>query len=274
MFGRALDDFDSLLSLRFCMDEYEATGFCVPAKLGCARQLTASDCVTGDWTGVVRTSKTSFRLALGDLCGKGDGASVYHEYMGIMLKEGRSSGPLQWLADIDQNWPGDRFMSLVIVDVDTARHEATFVTAGHPYPIVRAPTGRAHPYKANGLGLIGLQDCLDGEMVLAENLMRWNFPIGGSCVLVTDGVLDAGVHTGDPFGTDRLKYAVDSAEAGDGLAVQIARDVFQHTGNEPPCDDLAAIVISRRPPTPTYIDLNATHTTASTARRELVVTGA
>ncbi len=266
MSGHIFDDFDSLLSLRFCMDEYEATGFAVPAKFGCSRELTASDCATGDWTGVVRTSKTSFRLVLGDLCGKGNGASFYHEYMGVKLKEGFSSGPLQWLADVGQGWPGERFMSMVIVDVDTATHEATFVTAGHPHPIIRTPTGRAHSYKAFGLGLIGLPACSDAETVLAENLMRWKFPVGGSCVLVTDGVLDAGVHAGQPFGPDRLKQAVNSAETGDGLALQIARDVFEHTGNEPPHDDLTAVVISRRPAKRTYIPDTRTHNDFAVAR--------
>jgi serine phosphatase RsbU (regulator of sigma subunit) len=95
------------------------------------------------------------------------------------------------------------------------------------------------------LGLVGINGAFQTEAPPNFDLCRWTFPAGACCVLVSDGVLEAGVEFDDPFGTDRLLRAVNQAKNGAETAWQIGQSVFRHTGGRGSHDDATVVVVSR-----------------------------
>jgi hypothetical protein len=192
-----------------------------------------------DWTAVI-----------GDVCGKGAEAAVL---------TGRVRQAVRTAALVDRT--PSRVLHLVN-QVLVSEGEGTFVTAacvrvrrtdaglsmdlsvaGHPEPYVVRADGRVEQVAAHGT-VLGILEDIDYDDVHLE------LAPGDSCVLYTDGVLEApGVH--ERFGDERLREALATLPhaAVTTLVERVAMAVSEHLG-ERPHDDIAILAVQHDAPAP------------------------
>jgi hypothetical protein len=220
------------------VDGYRADMVRVPSAAG-PKALTADDRPWGDWAGAAPCGPGRLRVVLADVEDKGHAVRPYHEALARHLAG--PAAPTPWLAALDADWPAGRFASVGVVEVDTERHEFQVALAGHPDPVLRPPGEPARVLAGCRLGLVGL----NLGVAEAEPVPR-PFPAGACLVLVSDGVLDAGVVTrGEAFGLDRLLAAVGPAGSPAQVASHVLNAVRQHVGGMEPEDDVTVVVIAR-----------------------------
>jgi RNA polymerase sigma-70 factor (ECF subfamily) len=199
----------------------------------------ADDRPSGDWVGVVAGDGV-LRLGLGDLQGKGNGAATYHDYLDRQLHALRDVPPVDFLAGVHGGWPGPRFASLLLLDVDLGRHRFTSAHAGHPDALLRRADGSVSPVPGRRFGLLGVDVAAD-----TTRLLEQEFAPGAAVVLVSDGVLDAGVSRGTPFGVARLVQALREAPSPAAILDAVQWRVERHLDGRPAEDDWSVVVVSR-----------------------------
>jgi serine phosphatase RsbU (regulator of sigma subunit) len=225
---------------RFYIDDYSIDIRSIPSQRGLASVSRSTDRLTGDWTGLFHRKPGSFRLVLADLEGKGAGASEYHDYIERHLRLSPSSSAAESLASLHDNWTGERFAAVEILDVDTLHHQFTLALAGQPDPIIKLPYGDVRPLPCYRFGLVGVH-----LVPHAGRLPRFAFPENEWLVLVSDGVLDAGMEQGNRFGLQRLLQAIQAARSPASVLDGIVGRVLEHLQGRALEDDLSAVVIWR-----------------------------
>jgi serine phosphatase RsbU (regulator of sigma subunit) len=144
------------------------------------------------------------------------------------------------LSDLHDTWPGGRFAAVTALQVDMARHRFKIALAGQPDPLVRRADGEVHSLKSRRFGLVGA--LLDGDI---RRLPCHPFPVGSWLVCVSDGVLDAGISYGEPFGAARLREAIRDAKSPLEAVENTRQRLFQHLGDQLLDDDVSVVVIWR-----------------------------
>lgn len=205
-----------------------------------------NDRKSGDWAGAVQIDDTRFRVVEADLRGKGDGAGPYHDLLESKLTNNASQSALDWLTEVHDEWPDDRFATVAVLDVDTVRHQAQLVRAGHLPAILKAPNTTARSWLGASLGPVGIDEAFRVNGASFSKLPSWRFVAGGRCVLVSDGVTEARRKDQDMFGTARLLEAVEHSASGPQTAELIASRALRYWDPHGPRDDLTVVVVSRR----------------------------
>lgn len=228
-----------LQSLR-SINDYTVDLRSIPSQKGPVPVSKPTDRLSGDWTGLFPKKAGAFRVVLADLEGKGAGAGAYHDYLESHLGLRPYSSAEDCLASLHENWTGERFAAVGILDVDTLHHQFSLALAGQPEPIIRFPHGDVRPLPCYRFGLVGVH-----IVPHAGRLPRFAFPEHEWLVLVSDGVLDAGMDRGSRFGQQRLLQAIQAARSPETVLDEIVSRVFEHLQGQPLEDDLSAVVIWR-----------------------------
>lgn len=186
-------------------------------------------------------------IAIGDVAGKGAPAAIMmarmHSAVRLILRSGdepgRAIGRLDEL--IAESNEAMMFATFALVILEPAKHEITFVDAGHPPAIRRRGSEVSDCFdfdkKGTLLGLGTTTDFFTRTLAMEP---------GDSIVMYTDGVTEAKDGERNLFGTERLNKAIESAtDTADGIQDAILNSVagFQH--EDSPRDDVSLIVIRR-----------------------------
>jgi sigma-B regulation protein RsbU (phosphoserine phosphatase) len=132
------------------------------------------------------------------------------------------------------------FMSVFYALLEPATGQLEYISAGHPFPLLRRADGRVEELGEGGLPL-GIRDTLawpPGTTTLEP---------GDLLVLYTDGLAEATDPRGvEAFGYERLKSL--AAHGGDPqiLHDRILGAFDAHVGGEPLRDDLTLVVVARQ----------------------------
>jgi serine phosphatase RsbU (regulator of sigma subunit) len=143
----------------------------------------------------------------------------------------------------------DRFVTLVVVVFDPARHMATLVNAGHLTPLLYRPGAPkledAISTEATGLPL----GVMEGYQYLSRQV---ELRPGDSLLLFTDGITDAMNVQNQPFHLKGIQGAVQDSRAAPVAALtapelgeRIVRAVKQHAMGRGQHDDIALVCIGR-----------------------------
>lgn len=224
------------------LDGYSVLSLTVPAQNGPGPTAGKTDRPSGDLVGAAARDSHSLRLWMADLQGKGTGAGPYHDYLDRRLLALLNAPLVEVLACLHRDWPGDRFASVALLDVDTRRHHFTTALAGHPDPVVRRLDGSTEWHSGCRFGLVGANWTAE-----ATSLPEHPFPASQWVLLFSDGALDAGVtRGGERFGKTRLLRAIRDAVSPQEAIEAIHERVFQHLRGHPLEDDLSLLLVARR----------------------------
>jgi len=214
---------------------WEVAAVCRPARS-----------VAGDYYDVLLTQDGALGLALGDVSGKGVGASLLSAGLHAMVRSrlpGTTCDLARLLEDLNVHLIGssaaDMFATLVVARIDPASGRVTYVNAGHPPPLVVAATGARWLDEGGPLaGVIPDARYVAGEARLLP---------GDLLAIYSDGVTEAERSSREMFGDERLLAALLSARDGPAEAALAAllRAVEAFAGADEPADDISVIVVRR-----------------------------
>lgn len=227
------------------MKGYRVDSLTIPAPNNGSTLDGVDDCESGDLISAIQLDSGRFRVVVADLEGKGNGAQPYHEILRCKLAASVGKSAVDYVTDVHNAWHGERFGTVAVLDVDTSRHQAELVSAAHLPAVIKAPMASACRWRGVKLGLVGAEDVFGAEDVSRKDLKR-SFSAGGRCVLVSDGVVEAGIDDGEMFGMDRLVETVNQTSGGSQTAQALATAAFEHCDPRVPLDDLTVVVVSRR----------------------------
>lgn len=157
--------------------------------------------LAGDWYDLVDLGDGRVALMMVDVSGHGPDAGVFalrakHLLGAVMIERPDPGEALTWLAERIGH-TGERFLTGVIIELDTRTRRVRYANAGHPPALLVEPGGQ----RIRRLGPTGpLLGPLPGEWETAELTV----PPGAQLLAYTDGVVEARDATGDCFGDDRL----------------------------------------------------------------------
>jgi PAS domain S-box-containing protein len=179
--------------------------------------------VGGDFYDCFDISPERWLVVVGDVAGKGTAAAVLtglarHTLRAIALREERPEAMLRFLNEALLRQSADNaFCTVGCVTLERGEQgfEACLAAGGHPFPLLVRAGGHVEEVVVRGT-LLGVE----AEPVLEP--ARLTLEPGDTLVLYTDGVVDARDESGERFGEERLRAAVDAAVAAGGPAEAVA----------------------------------------------------
>jgi sigma-B regulation protein RsbU (phosphoserine phosphatase) len=214
---------------------WEIAAVCKPARA-----------VAGDYYDVIRTAGDELGVALGDVSGKGVGASLLSAGVHAMVRSrlpARACDLGVLLSDLNahllESSADDMFATVVVARVSPADGRFVYVNGGHPPPLLMSTRGPRWLEDSGPLvGVLPRARYVPGEARLEP---------GDLLMIYSDGVTEAERPGGEMFGEERLLAAMNrvrgaSAEAS--LAA-LLRAVEEFTGGAEPADDISVVVVRR-----------------------------
>jgi serine phosphatase RsbU (regulator of sigma subunit) len=135
-----------------------------------------------------------------------------------------------------------RFVTMILVVLDPAKHSAIVVNAGHMAPLHRRINGTIEEPGEAIAGLpLGVTDALGYEQ------MEFDIQAGESFTLYTDGVNESIDAAGGFYTIDRMREHVRKLGGGpiDVLGQSLIEDVRKFLGKAPQNDDMCLVCVSR-----------------------------
>ena len=135
-----------------------------------------------------------------------------------------------------------RFVTYVLVVLDTNKHRLSLVNAGHMSPMILKPDGTLDEFPEESIGVpIGVMEGFPFEVVERD------LAPGEIVVLFTDGVDEAMNPEGELYTLDRMREFIknnrdkNAAELGQALLA----DVRRHANGRPQNDDITIMTFGR-----------------------------
>ncbi len=215
----------------------EVAALCRPART-----------VAGDYYDVLRGADGGLCVALGDVSGKGVGASLLSAGVHAMVRSrlpaaacdlGRLLEDLN--AHLVESSADGMFATVVVAGIEPGTGRVRYANAGHPPPLLLTDGGARRLDDGGPLaGVIPGARYVPGETTLAP---------GDLLAIYSDGVTEAEGPGRGLFGEERLLAALMDARgvpAGEALEA-VLRAVEAFSGGGEPADDLSLIVVRRLP---------------------------
>jgi serine phosphatase RsbU (regulator of sigma subunit) len=202
--------------------------------------------VGGDCYDFIALPAGRFGIGLGDVSGHGLPASLLMSTFLASLRAlaGAPDSPQRIIARLNRHlcrcFPENGYVTFFYGVLDPARHVMTYVNAGHPPPLLVAPTGVTKFLQLKNLFVGSLAD-------ISFRADRVAFRPGDVLISCSDGILEAQGRSGRGFGTQRLTAAVKAARKHSAreIAERIFASVHSHVGDAPHLDDMTVVVLKR-----------------------------
>ncbi len=130
------------------------------------------------------------------------------------------------------------FLTLFYALLDPATGRLTWVSAGHPFPLLRRADGTVEEIGCGGLPLGA------SEIVIPPTGETQLDP-GDLLILYTDGLPEATTESGTTFGYDRLTRLVQLGGPPAVVHERISRAFAEHVTDEPLMDDMTLLAVGR-----------------------------
>ncbi len=221
------------------LDAYEFFDYYRPAKF-----------VGGDYFDYISLPDESIAIILGDVSGKGISASLLMAKLSsearysLVLEKSRSAAMARLNRVFSENHWGDRFITLVMVILETRTGVVRIFNAGHLYPIVAKSDGTVERV-GEGFNSFPLGISLEAEFP------EFVYPLqqGDSMILMSDGMTDAMNSDQETYGESRV-LSVLRNPTGDNavtLGKRLVDDLKKFSGACQQTDDQCLVVFRRTP---------------------------
>jgi phosphoserine phosphatase RsbU/P len=212
---------------------------------GFAHSYRTANEVGGDYYDIMALSDGRLALVVGDASGHGMAAGLVMAIANATLKTAldQDPSPDRVLALLNRTLcrtgTNRTFMSVFFAVLEPSTGEMEYVSAGHPFPLLRHANGRIEELGNGGFPL-GMRDPL--PLVTR----RVTLEPGDLLVLYTDGLPEAVDSLGKTaFGYERIRAALELGGSPQEVHDAILRAFDRHVGDEPLRDDLTLEVIAR-----------------------------
>ena len=202
--------------------------------------------VGGDYFDFVDSTAEKLVVGLGDVAGKGMPAALLMTHLAASVRaQVETERPLVEVMTrlnrtIHQNVRGERFITLVLAEVDTVSGSVTYVNGGHNPPYLLRASGSFETLTEGGL-LLGIMP--DAKYVAGT----FHLDPGDLLVLYSDGVTEARSVTGEEFGEDRLMEFLREKRSmrPEEIVEALIQRVREFTIPVKPQDDVTVVVMRR-----------------------------
>lgn len=203
--------------------------------------------VGGDFFDYVPMPGGRIALGLGDVAGKGVAAALlmarlYSAARFELLTKATPAEAMTGLnAQLASSGLGHRFVTLVFLIIDPHSHRATLVNAGHLFPLLRRADGtvRKLDYENSGLPL-----GITGDGVYHQ--WEFDFGVGDTVLLYTDGVTEATDDSNGMYGAKRLSTFLEQGPGDvEPLGEALVADVEGFCRGKSQRDDICLICAKR-----------------------------
>ena len=208
----------------------------------------SAQAVGGDYYDAIRLDDGKICLSFGDVAGKGVPGALIMSRMASCVQN-----TMDFVHDVGKaveainnhmcaNAVEGRFVTYVLVILDTRNHEMSLVNAGHMSPI-RLPYGTLEEFDEESVGLpIGVMEDYPFEVVTRK------LNPGETVVLFTDGVDEAMNPEGDLYTLDRMReFISQSRHKAEEIGRALLADVRRHANGRPQNDDITIMTFGRNP---------------------------
>ena len=208
----------------------------------------SAQAVGGDYYDIFELPDDKIGLSFGDVAGKGvPGAMIMARMSSCVQNTLRFVHEVGPAVDAINDHMCDsavegRFVTYVLVVLDTNNHRLSLVNAGHMSPMILKPDGSIDEFPEESIGVpIGVMEGFPFEVVERE------LGPGEIVVLFTDGVDEAMNPEGELYTLDRMRKFIkdnrdkNAAELGQALLA----DVRRHANGRPQNDDITIMTFGR-----------------------------
>lgn len=206
----------------------------------------AANHIGGDYFDYIHLSDGRVAIVVADVVGHGVAAAMFMAKLSAetrfcLASESDVATAIIRLNDRMSRLHVERFITFLVVVIDSKSEVVTIVNAGHMAPVVRkGKDGSICEPSEEESGLpIAIDDGMDYEAV--EFLMD----SGDLAVLYTDGINEAMNAADEEFGMDRVRELTAKGGDADEVKDRIVKAVLEHVGDAPPFDDMCLVVIER-----------------------------
>jgi sigma-B regulation protein RsbU (phosphoserine phosphatase) len=207
--------------------------------------------VGGDYFDFIQRPSGRLGISVGDVSGKGIGASLLMANLQACLHVLSAAG--QDLTDIMgrlnehfcQHSAQNKFVTFFNAEIDSARHQFHYCNAGHNPPLLlHAATGEVEPLSAGGPVLGVIPGAAYQETVTP-------LETGDLVLLYTDGITETANQNEEEFGSQRLADFLISVHRSEPSSILSAlmEELVRFRGPDlPPGDDTTLVLIRRSNP--------------------------
>ncbi len=203
--------------------------------------------LSGDYYDVIQRPDGRIAIAIGDVCGHGVRAALYGATARalcrrLMFEDHEPQRALDSISRcLEEDMDDGEFMTFFLGVLDPTERTLSWASAGHDHPFLRRTNGQIVELSGTGTPL--------GFMSEEEHGLAGPIPFGSGDVLLlyTDGLSQAKSETGDLWGEERLRQAVER-HAASGLAAKdvlsaVLDDVDAYRKPGPLDDDITCLVV-------------------------------
>ncbi|MEZ4825890.1 MAG: GAF domain-containing SpoIIE family protein phosphatase [Bacteroidia bacterium] len=208
--------------------------------------------VGGDYFDVIQAKENIYKVAIGDVSGKGTTAAFYMaETKGVFHALARLDlGVRQFVITANQAisecLQKGFFMTMTYLEVNTESREIEMIRAGHcPAFFYNAKTDQVKMLREGTLGLGIVRDMSFGKFMNEPQKISYQY--GDMLVLYTDGILEARNASGEEYGYDRLQSVIEKHKKA--AAAEVADAIFRSVrefAQEDIDDDYTVLIIRFR----------------------------
>jgi sigma-B regulation protein RsbU (phosphoserine phosphatase) len=219
--------------------QFEGPGLSISARYLACTELA------GDIYDYAVASDGAVALLIADVVGHGTSAAMMTAIVKAAFRASHVDAfePKAVVGRISEgirDFDGSRFVTVCCARVNPGRRELTYVSAGHPQPIIRSASGSVSLLDSTGPLLTSALADLPCEQATVD------FGPGDSILFYTDGVTEAAVAS-EMFGMDRLISMMTAGDRrGASLLDAILGEVAAFTGSASHQDDVTLLTLDAR----------------------------
>jgi sigma-B regulation protein RsbU (phosphoserine phosphatase) len=204
----------------------------------------AANTIGGDYYHFVPLPDGRIALLIGDASGHGMAAGLLMAIADTTIHIGLESDPSPLAvtellnAALIRTGGTRAFMTLFVGLLDPGSGVLTYLSAGHPFPLLRRADG-AVLRLGEGSFPLGIRETLD----LASDTVE--IAPGDLLMLYTDGIPEAVDADGESFGYERLQQQVEAGGSAEEVHDRVLAELSRFEGLEAPMDDRSLVVVQR-----------------------------
>lgn len=207
----------------------------------------SAQAVGGDYYDAFRLTDDLICLSFGDVAGKGVPGALIMSRISSCVQNTMPflHDPAEAIVKINNhmcsNMVEGRFVTYLLITIDTKNHRMRLVNAGHMSPMIHKPDGSIEEFDEEAIGLpIGVMEDFPYDVVERE------INPGELFVLFTDGVDEAMNPEGELYTLERMReFVMNGSMVAEEMGKQLLADVRRHANGRPQNDDITIMTFSR-----------------------------